>query len=138
MITLEKISQFQLSPRHSILPVDAHSVDIISIVLNEIPLDIGATYQQSQLVSKVITDKVFFIEKLEPLAFITSGSKVASISGVTDLKLRHENIVYFRFCCTMDGIFVDKRVTDRMSLSFQFYLKLTHHIYDIRGVLILA
>ena len=58
---------------------------------------------------------------------------MASMSDVTDLNSCFENIVYFRFRCMIDGESVDKQVTHGVPLSFQFCLKLSQHIYDIRS-----
>ena len=99
--------------------VYSHSVaDIISLVSNEIPLDTGADYQESQSVSKAIIDDIISVNNLEPLEFLTAGSKLVHIADGGDLESRPENVAYVRFRCNMDGVTVDKRVTRGASLYF--------------------
>ena len=82
--------------------------------------------------SKFIADNDISINNLKPLAFVTSEYKVMNIDDAIDLKSRPEDISFFFFCCTMDGLFVNKRVTNENTLSFQVFLTLPRHIYDIK------
>ena len=111
--------------------VEAHTVaDVISLVANELPIDTGSAFQESQTASKLIVDSVLNVEFLEPIAWLSAGGNEVKITDPSDLKGRPADIQFIRFRCQMHGSTVDARVIDVPDLSFYFCLKLPQSTYD--------
>ena len=71
------------------------------------------------------------IPYLEPFVFLTSAGKVKTIDNVPDLRPCRDDITFVKFRCTIEISTMDCRITNDRKLSFQFYLRLPHHTYDV-------
>ena len=105
--------------------------DVISLVSNELPLDTGAAFQESQYFTKTLMESCISIPYLKPLAFMNSAGKVKTIDNVLDLGFHPDDITSVKFRCTLDGSLMDIRITGDHQLSFQFCLQLPRHTYDV-------
>ena len=116
--------------------LEAHSMaDIVALVGNEIPIDTGASYQEAQSSSKLVTDSHLNPMFLDPVAFLKSYGNEVKIGDPADMKLRPVDVTYVRFRCTMHGSSIDPRVVKATDLSFYFCLRLPQHTYnDATGV----
>ena len=60
--------------------IEAHSVaNIIALVINEIPIDTDASYQEAQSASKLIIDFLLSPMFLDPVAFLKSDGNEVKI-----------------------------------------------------------
>ena len=104
----KKSESFNTLQKNSSL-LGAHTVaDLISLVSDELLLDSGATFQEAQTATKLITDNATIVTYLEPLAFITSTTKVAIIGDdLADLEMRPEDITFLRFRSVFEWVIIE-------------------------------
>ena len=101
------------------------------MVANELHIDIGSSFQASQIAAKTIMTDMLKIDFLEPLAFMISTAKVVHISDPNELLKHPEDITFLKLRCTMDGESQDKRATIADTRSFQFFLWFPQHEMDV-------
>jgi len=81
---------------HSLL--EMHSItDVISLVSNELPIDTGTAFQESQEVVKMVTGNALRVENLYPSAFFNLEGKQLKFHPAAKLVERPEDLSYFRF-----------------------------------------
>jgi len=115
---------------HSLL--ETHSIaDVIALVSNELPIDTGAAFQESQEVAKMVTRSALRVENLHPSAFLNSEGKQLKFHPAAKLAERPEDLSYFRFQCELDGLTLDRRVINAGEFSIQFCLALPQHLFHV-------
>ena len=110
--------------------MEAHSsVDLISIISQEMPIDVTAAYMESTKIKNSMMSSMTDIGSLSGISFLLGdGSKAQSLVSCAD-KDRIEDLSYIKIGCYLDGTTVDNRIS-LPGLDLQYCLKLPQSSYD--------
>ena len=106
-----------------------NTADLISVISQEIPIDVTTAFMESTLVKEKIMSSMTDIGNLAGLAFLHSDGKKAKNLASCDLKDRISDLNYIKLGCSLDGSAVDTRVC-QSPIDFQFCLKLPQSLYN--------
>ena len=98
--------------------IDVHNTaDLISVISQEVPIDVVTAFMESTRVKKKIFSRMTVIDNLAGLAFLHSNGKKAKNLASCDLKDCASDMAYIRLSCTLDGKMVHTRVS-QASIDF--------------------
>ena len=106
-----------------------NTADLISVISQEIPIDVTTAFMESTRVKEKIIGSMTDISNLSGLAFLHSDGKKAKNLTSCDVKDRVADLAYIHLICTLDGKETDARVC-QAPIDFQYCLKLPQSLYD--------
>ena len=104
--------------------------DIINMVMEELPTNSNAAFQESQSVMDAVRAAVLTVDNLTPVSILDSKGDEMDLDLSKDNKDRDADITFMRFSASVDCKAIDKRITTAGLLAIEFSLRLPQHIYD--------
>ena len=109
---------------------DHKMADIVNMVMDEMPSNSNAAFQESQSTSDAVKKAVLAVANLTPETILDSEEQDMSLDLSKLLKDRDEDITFMRFRSTVNCYAVDNRINTAGSLSIHFSIRLPNHIFD--------
>ena len=109
---------------------DHNMADIANVVMDEIPSNSNAAFQESQYSSNAVKKAVMAVDNLTPDIILDSMEQNMLPDLSKPLKDHNQDISFLIFRSMVDCYAVDYRITTADSLSTYFSIRLPHHIFD--------